>query len=449
MEIMSSLCLIPQLLLMPLPAMMAMSQTLVIPGRRKSGRSQMKTTPLNFSFVVLAVVAVCAAGAQNPGPAPASSRLTQSFDSAWRFLKSDAPGAEQPDFADATWRPLDVPHDWSIEGPFAQTNPSTGLGAWLPSGVGWYRKRFSLPENAAGRRVFVEFDGIMANSDVWINGFNLGHRPYGYVSFQYELTGHLNFGVKENVLAVRADTSAQPASRYYFGAGIYRHVRLVVTDPVHIIHWGEFVTTPQVSAAQATVHVQTTVTNQSESPRQVSLRISLLDPAGKTAGQAETASQTLAPGSSAQFDQDIAVNNPQRWDLDNPVLYSARATVNSGGKALDEAVAPFGIREAVFKADTGFWLNGKNIKVKGVCLHQDGGAFGIAVPDGVWEQRFQALKEIGANAIRTAHNPPDPAFLDLCDRMGFLVMDEMFDCWTVGKYNDKDYHLYLQRMVAD
>jgi beta-galactosidase len=372
-----------------------------------------------------------------------TARIIQSFDSDWLFLKSDAPGADQPAFNDSAWRKLNLPHDWSIEGPFAQSNPSTGLGAWLPSGIGWYRHHFSLPADFAARRVFVEFDGIMANSDVWINGVNLGHRPYGYVSFQYELTGHLNPPGMDNVLAVKADTSAQPASRYYYGAGIYRHVRLLATDPVHIEHWGLYVTTPRVSAAQATVHVQTTVTSQSAAPRQISLQVSLFDPAGKAAGQTESPSQTLAPGSAAQFDQDIVVNSPQLWDLDTPLLYSARATVNSAGKALDDAVVPFGIREAVFKADTGFWLNGKNIKVKGVCLHQDGGAFGIAVPSGVWEQRFQALKEIGANAIRTAHNPPDPAFLDLCDRMGFLVMDEMFDCWTVGKYQDQDYHLYF------
>jgi beta-galactosidase len=421
--------------------------------------------------LAVAVVASCAAAAQSPSPAPASPRVTQSgddlqsnsiaelsalfqqstpprtrpFDADWRFLKADAPGAEQPGFDDAAWRKLDVPHDWSIEGPFAQTNPSTGLGAWLPSGIGWYRKHFTLPDDFKSRTVFIEFDGIMQNSDVWINGFKLGHRPYGYVSFQYDLTGNLNFGGADNVLAVRADTSAQPASRYYLGAGIYRHVRLVATDPVHIIHWGEYVTTRQVSAAQATVHVQTTVTNQSFAPRQISVKVSLLDPAGHSAGQAATEMYTLPRGGSVQFEQDIVVLNPQLWDLDKPVLYSAQAQVMTEGGIhfCDRDVVNFGIRDAVFKADTGFWLNGKNIKVKGVCLHQDGGAFGIAVPDGVWEQRFQALKEIGANAIRTAHNPPDPAFLDLCDRMGFLVMDEMFDCWTVGKYGDKDYHLFF------
>ena len=378
---------------------------------------------------------------------PPTVRSVQSFDADWRFLKADAPGAEQPAFADADWRKLDLPHDWSIEGPFARTNPSTGLGAWLPGGIGWYRHHFTLPATFTGRRVFVEFDGIMANSDVWINGVNLGHRPYGYVSFQYELTGHLNPPGQENVLAVKTDTSAQPASRYYYGAGIYRHVRLIATDSVHIAEWGEYVTTPQVSAEQATVHIQTTVTNQSDSPRQISVVVALFKRSlsGEIAGQGATPVQTVAPGGSAQFDQAIVVPNPQLWDLDHPVLYDARASIRVGGKELDDEVAPFGIREAVFKADTGFWLNGKNIKIKGVCLHQDGGAFGIAVPQGVWEERFQALKEIGANAIRTAHNPPDPAFLDLCDHMGFLVMDELFDCWTVGKYNDQDYHLYFNQ----
>jgi beta-galactosidase len=413
----------------------------------------MKKLGFNLLWLAVAVVASCAAAAQSPGPAPASPRVTQSFDPDWRFLKADAPGAEQPAFDDAAWRKLDVPHDWSIEGPFSQTNPSTGLGAWLPSGIGWYRKHFTLPDDFKSRLVFIEFDGIMQNSDVWINGFHLGHRPYGYVSFQYEMTGHLNFGGADNVLAVRADTSAQPASRYYLGAGIYRHVRLVVTDPVHIVHWGEYVTTPQVSAAKATVHVQTTVTNESGAPNEIFLQVSLFDSAGKGVGEAETGLKILEPGTAAQFDQDILVGNPQLWDLDKPGLYTGRATVNSTGngredrigppKKLDSQLVPFGIREAVFKPNTGFWLNGKNIKIKGVCLHQDGGAFGIAVPDGVWEQRFLALKQIGANAIRTAHNPPDPAFLDLCDRMGFLVMDEMFDCWTVGKYNDKDYHLFF------
>ena len=249
-------------------------------------------------------------------------RITTSFDSDWRFLKSDAPGAEKPDFDDAGWRKLDVPHDWSIEGPFDKNNPTGGAGGFLPAGVGWYRKHFILPSDYSRRRVFIDFDGVMANSDVWINGFHLGKRPYGYVSFRYELTGHLNFGSnKPNVLAVRADNSGQPASRWYTGAGIYRHVRLVVTDPIHIEHWGTFVTTPQVATDKATVRVQSTVINQSELPRNVTLQITLLDPSGHAVRTAETKSQSIAAGQSVDFQQDLLVESPQIWDIDHPHLY--------------------------------------------------------------------------------------------------------------------------------
>src|SRR5258706_2277508 len=211
-------------------------------------------------------------------PAPEQPRIIQSFDADWRFFKGDAPGAEQPDFNDAAWRELDVPHDWSIEGPFDEKNPTGGAGGFLQAGVGWYRKHFTLPANQKDRHVLIDFDGVMANSDVWINGFHLGHRPYGYVSFRYELTGHLNFGDKENVIAVRADNSGQPASRWYTGAGIYRHVRLVITNPVHISQWGTFVTTPRVAEDKAIVRVQNEVINQSSVARAVSLEITVLDP---------------------------------------------------------------------------------------------------------------------------------------------------------------------------
>jgi beta-galactosidase len=393
----------------------------------------------------------------------ADARLTINLDSNWSFLKGDATGAEQSDFKDAGWRKLDVPHDWSIEGPFAETNKAGGAGAFLPSGVAWYRKHFTLPPDDSGKCVTVEFDGVMQNSDVWINGFHLGHRPFGYVSFNYELAGHLNIG-GDNVIAVRADTSEQPASRWYAGAGIYRHVRLVVTDPVHIAENGVFVTTPQVSATQATVHMQVTVTNQSGFSNEIWLRISLQDAKGEIKGGATTHSQIIPAAQSAQFDQDIVVTKPQLWNLDKPALYRALITVELGvnngqsrlmtnstgdtfmigafGEDDDNQSTTFGIRDAHFEAATGFWLNGKNFKLYGVCLHADGGAFGAAVPLAVWEQRLKELRKLGVNAIRTAHNPPAPEFLDLCDRMGFLVMDEMFDCWTVAK-NPYDYHLYF------
>src|ERR1039458_9944828 len=371
---------------------------------------------------------------------PSDPRVTEHFDSNWQFLKADATDAEQIQFDDSAWRKLNVPQDWSIEGPFSETNKTGGSGGFLPSGVGWYRKHFTLPGNVSGRRVFIEFDGVMQNSDVWINGFHLGRRPYGYVSFSYELTRHLNFG-RENVLAVRADTSEQPASRWYSGAGIYRHVRLVLTDAVHIEQWGVFITTPQVSRTQATVRIETSVTNESDSPRTITVETKLVAPNGKAVAAIET-SEPITNGAAAKFRQQIIFPQPQLWDLNNPKLYRAVSEVRDGENVLDDQTNSFGIRDAQFDPNTGFWLNGKNFKIKGVCLHADGGAFGTAVPLSIWESRLRTLKSLGVNAVRTAHNPPAPEFLDLCDRLGLLVMDEFFDCWTVAK-NPYDYHLYF------
>ena len=247
--------------------------------------------------LALPTLALVIAGCATTSTLPEASRSTQSFDANWRFLKSDAPGAEQPAFADSTWRQLDVPHDWSIEGPFDEKAPARGAGAFLPSGVAWYRKHFSLPASEAGRRVFIQFDGVMQNSDVWLNGRLLGHRPNGYVSFHYELTDFLQFGDgKDNVLAVRTDTSAQPASRWFSGAGIYRHVRLVVTGAVHLPYGGTFVSTPKITAESAIVHIANTVVNQSATASDVALQISLLAPDGKTVATAETKPQSLAAG---------------------------------------------------------------------------------------------------------------------------------------------------------
>ena len=354
----------------------------------------------------------------------------------------DPAGAERFGFSDSNWRKVDVPHDWSIEGPFDQKNPTGAAGGFLPAGVGWYRKLFILPESRTRRRVFIEFDGVMANSDVWLNGVHLGHRPFGYVSFRYELTNHLYLGQAPNVIAVRVDNSDQPASRWYAGAGIYRHVRLTITDPIHIDHWGTFVTTPEVSAAKAIISVESTVVNQSESARDVHLQVSVLGPDGRRLQSVTTKPLNISVNSSTVFTQNLTVRNPQRWDLDHPSMYQVTVKVIVAGSVVDEETVPFGIREFRFDAATGFWLNGRNFKIKGVCLHHDGGAFGAAVPLRVWERRLELLKRLGVNAIRTAHNPPAPEFLDLTDRMGFLVMDEMFDSWTVAK-TPYDYHRYF------
>jgi beta-galactosidase len=375
---------------------------------------------------------------------PRITRLNIPFDKGWRFLKGDAEGAERPEFDDAAWRLLDVPHDWSIEGPFDERNATGKAGGYLPAGVGWYRKHFTLGAAERTRRVFVEFDGVMANSDVWVNGFHLGRRPYGYVGFRYELTGHVNFGPdKPNVVAVRADNSGQPASRWYAGAGIYRHVRLVTTDPVHLDYHGTFVSTPQITKDGATVRVEGEVINQGGAGRAVSLQVMLLGPDGAAAGTAETPAQTVEPGKTVNFVREVVLKKPLRWNLDSPRLYTAVARVRSNGKTLDDESVNFGVRDFSFEPETGFWLNGRNFKLKGVCLHHDASAFGAAVPLRAWERRLALLKTLGVNAIRTAHNPPAPEFLDLTDRMGFVVMDEMFDAWTVAK-NPFDYHLYFE-----
>jgi beta-galactosidase len=280
-----------------------------------------------------------------------SSRLTLSFDSDWLFLQGEASGAESPEFNDSAWRKLDVPHDWSIEGPFARNNKTGGAGGFLPAGIGWYRKHFTLPSGSESKRVFVDFDGVMANSEVWINGFHLGKRPYGYVSFRYELTGHLSFGGnKPNVLAVRADTSAQPASRWYSGAGIYRHARLVIADPIHFDHWATFVTTPQVAVGQARVQVRTTIINQSAAARNVALEITLVDAKGRAVQAPVTKAQEIAPGSSGDFQQDIVVKAPLIWHLDHPYLYTAITRVRADKSIVDEEWTKFGIREFRFAA---------------------------------------------------------------------------------------------------
>jgi beta-galactosidase len=396
-------------------------------------KTAMKIRPYIFFIFFLLIVT----------QAPASTRIVRSFDAHWRFFKGDATGAKAAVFDDSKWRTVDTPHDWSIEGPFAAKNPTGGAGGFLPAGVGWYRKSFAPPKEFAGRRIFIEFDGVMANSDVWINGTHLGKRPYGYVSFGYELTGHLFIGNgKTNILAVRADNSGQPASRWYTGAGIYRHVRLVATDPVHLTKWGTYITTPKITETQAAVRVQGAILNQSEKSREVVLQITIISPTGKSERLIKSRPQIILAGQTVDFQEEAVIAAPKLWQLERPDLYHAQVVVKSANTILDDEVTPFGIRDARFVPETGFWLNGRQVKIKGVCLHHDGSAFGAAVPLRIWERRLEQLRELGVNAIRTAHNPPAPEFLDLCDRMGFLVMDELFDCWTVGK-TPFDYHLYF------
>ncbi len=374
-----------------------------------------------------------------------AQRTISSFDANWKFIKEDVKGAEKSDFKDAAWRSLSVPHDWMIEGPYDRDNPTGRGGGYLPAGIGWYRKTFTLDEADAKKLVSIEFDGVMANSEVYLNGKLLGKRPYGYISFGYDLSKYLNFGKgKSNVIAVRADNSVQPASRYYTGAGIYRHVRLVTTNPVHIEKWSVFVTTQKVETTKATIKVDAKVINESKAGADYAVQTTILDAANKVV-VSTTKKVKVDAGKSTDLSQEMDVQNPTLWNLESPYLYTVSTKVLLNDKIVDDAANTFGIREAKFEAATGFWLNGKNIKMKGVCLHHDGGAVGSAVPIAVWEERFKILKEAGVNSIRTSHNPVAPEFLDLCDKMGLMVMDETFDTWTAAKANgEKGYNLIFK-----
>ena len=377
----------------------------------------------------------------------ASIRTIMPFDTGWLFNLGDAAGANAATFADATWRSLSVPHDWSIEGPFAASNPTTGYGAWAPSGIAWYRKHFMLPASLQDSRIFIEFDGVMCNSTVYVNGASVGNRPYGYVSFRYEITAQANFGTADNVIAVKVDDSLQPSSRYYTGAGIQRHVRIIAVNSVHIDKWATYVTTPTVTAASATVHVQTTVVNQGAAAQSVSVQAVVIDPSGTKMAPVTSTVQSVGVKDSAAFAVDVPVGNPKLWSLASPNMYQVQTTVLSGTTGLDDDVTPFGIRTMKFDPETGFYLNGVSVKIKGACLHHDMSALGAAVPQRAIQRRLAILKTLGVNAIRTAHNPEDPEMLDVCDRMGLLVLDEFFDVWTAPKYNQiGDYAAYFNKI---
>jgi beta-galactosidase len=367
-----------------------------------------------------------------------------SFDSDWKFFLGDPEGAQSPDFNENDWRLLDLPHDWSIEGPFSQDAPAAGTGAYLPTGIGWYRKQFLLPAGTSGKRVSLQFDGVYQRSEVWINGKSMGMRPNGFISFTYDVTAYLSAPGTANHLAVRVDNSLQPNCRWYTGSGIYRHTWLVMTDPIHIASWGICVRTPRISSDSADVEVTTRVVNEGERDADCDLLIELIDPDGNVV-QRDSASHVIPRGSEAAFAQLVKVASPSLWSIDNAKLYTVRNTVRSRGIELDRETTTFGIRQIEFDADKGFLLNTRRIKLNGVCIHGDGGCVGAAVPERVWQRRLELLQQMGCNAIRLSHNPPAPELLDLFDRMGFLVMDEAFDEWRQPKGQTPlyGYHKYF------
>jgi beta-galactosidase len=350
------------------------------------------------------------------------------FDFDWKFALGDIYHAKDAAFDDAQWRTLNVPHDWSVEGEFEAKNAScTG---YLPGGIGWYRKSFDVPESYRGKTVSIQFDGVYNNSEVWINGHYLGVRPYGYISFHYNLTPYLQIG-KKNVISVRVDHSKFADTRWYSGSGIYRHVWLNVTQGVHVAQWGTYITTTQVSAASAQVNVKTTVAKESKSSAKVKVISTIFTQLGKEV--AKTESDIQLNDSLSYVNQSLTVTKPELWDIEKPALYTMKTKITDGQTILDEYETRFGIRTLEFNPNEGLLLNGKSVKMKGVCLHHDGGCVGAAVPEKIWRLRLEKLKAGGCNAIRTSHNPVAPEFLDLCDELGFVVMDEAFDEWEYAK----------------
>ena len=364
------------------------------------------------------------------------------FGKDWKFSLGDIPDAEKTGFNDSLWRTLDLPHDWSIEGEFSNDNPATPGGGALPGGIGWYRKSFPLTEKEKGNMFFIDFDGVYMDSKVWINGHLLGRRPYGYISFRYDLTPYLNYGDSINIIAVRVDNSMQPNSRWYSGSGIYRNVWLVKTGKIHFDHWGIQIKTPDVTESSALVEMNTKIDNTTDQDEVITLINYIFDANGNKTGSSITDTLILA-NSKIEVVQKIIVDEPDLWSVESPVLYKLVSQLKSSKATIDELTTNFGIRYFEFDREKGFLLNGKQVKIKGVCNHHDLGCLGAAVNVRAIERQLEILQEMGCNAIRTSHNPPAPELLDLCDKMGFIVMDEAFDIWKKQK-TPYDYHLFWE-----
>jgi beta-galactosidase len=370
----------------------------------------------------------------------AQPRAVIPFNKDWKFFLGDDTTARSAVYNDSKWRVLQLPHDWSIEGEFSDKHPTTYHQGALPAGIGWYRKTFRLPQTEKGKMVYINFDGVYRNSEVWINGHSLGKRPNGYSSFRYDLTPFLKKWPTKNTIAVRVDNSAQPSSRWYTGSGIYRKVWLETTTSLAVDHWGSFVSTPTVDREETLINVQTRFLNTSGRDQRADLVYEIYDVAGRLVKRDASTGNFLLGKGSTNYTAAISLPKPQLWSVDSPYLYKAVTKVIQKGKLLDRYETTFGIRTFRFDAKTGFYLNEKPLKILGVCQHHDMGALGTAVNIRAIERQLEVLKAMGCNAIRTAHNPPAQELLELCDNMGFLVMDEAFDMWQKRK-NKFDYHL--------
>ena len=374
-------------------------------------------------------------------------RVNDNFDNDWRFTLHDSVNYQETGYDDSNWSDVKLPHDWSIH---MSANKENGAPmGFYPGGVGWYRKTFTVPSNYKGKNVTLNFGGVYHQSDVYINGKHLGFHPYGYTSFGYDLSPHLNYD-KENVIAVRVDHSDSPSSRWYSGSGIYRHVWLTVTNPVHVTTWGTYITTPEISENEATVVIATNIENSSQISVKALVQNKIFDKMGRRIAVDKKEIQ-IGASTTASLQQSLKLHDFHLWSIKEPNLYEMETMVTINGETVDQYLTSFGIRKIEFNADNGFFLNGENVKLKGVCLHPDAGSLGTAVPDKSYLRRLKILKEYGVNAIRCSHNPPSSEFLDMCDSLGFVVIDEAFDKWKSGyysKYFDEWWKKDMEAMVV-
>lgn len=389
-----------------------------------------------------AIAGAGGSGAVRTPRTPAYNGLRgESFNSGWKFNRGDVTDAQTASFNDSAWRALTLPHDWSIELAFSSSSPSGSSGGYLDGGIAWYRKAFTLDQAAASKRTLIQFDGVYMNSQVWINGTSLGTRPYGYSTFEYDLTPYLKFDGSSNVIAVKVNNK-QPNSRFYSGSGIYRNVWLTQVDPIHVPNSGVFVSS-QVNGGSATVSVATDVQNQSSASASVTVSTSITAPDGTSVAANDSAATAVAAAATSTVQQSLTVSSPQLWSVSAPALYRVKVEVKVGGATVDTYVTPLGIRTALFSATNGFSLNGQSMKLRGVNMHHDLGALGAAINYRALERQVEILKGMGVNAIRTSHNPPAPELLEITDRLGVLILDEAFDTWEQTK-TANDYGVYFK-----
>ncbi|WP_299553147.1 beta-galactosidase GalB [Seonamhaeicola sp.] len=370
---------------------------------------------------------------------PISSAIPdQDFNKAWLFQKDSNPGAETINFDDSDWQKVTLPHDWSIEGPFdSKYNARTG---GLPvHGIGWYRKHFTIDKSLEGKQISVEFDGAMSNSKVYLNGHYIGERPYGYIGFEFDLTEYINFG-GDNVIAVRL-APEDLSMRWYAGAGIYRNVRLKINNPIHIPQWGTYITTPKVAEGNADVNIETTIKNTSGSSTEAILITVIKDAGGHVVTESES-TVILDANSEKVVSETAQISNVTLWDINKSYLYTAHSSIRIRNDIVDAYETPFGVRTIEFNTQDGFLLNGKKVIFNGVCMHHDLGPLGAGVNYRATERQMQIMQSMGVNALRTSHNPPSPEMLEVCDKLGIVVIDEAFDEWKIGKVPN-GYHKYF------